>query len=84
MLKLPSLPVTRVVGTVGHVDPGQHPAVGVALDSHQPRPGQAPLVILSPLFGQGQVERSALAVEAMGVVQHRVGVQDVDGAGRIT
>src|SRR3546814_12873166 len=66
-----------VVRAVGDVDPGEHPAMRVALDAHQARPGEIGLDALS-LVRQREVESRAPPVEAVGVVQHGIGVQPVD------
>src|SRR5229473_2754725 len=67
-----------VVGVVHHVDPPFHPAVSVAVDAHGPNPRQFRGNSL-PLVRQRHVEGGALPVIAVGVVQYRVVVDDVQG-----
>src|SRR3546814_16832337 len=49
----------------------------VALDAHQARPGEVGLDAL-PLVREGEVEGRAPPIEAVGVVQHGIGVHHVD------
>src|SRR3546814_6709153 len=65
------------VRAVGDVEPGEQPAMRVALDAHQARPGEIGLDALS-LVRQREVESRAPPVEAVGVVQHGIGVHHVD------
>ena len=52
----------------------------VAFDAHQARPFQFPRDP-GALVRKGQIERGALSIEPMGVVQHGIRVEDIDGTG---
>src|SRR5229473_5550950 len=67
-----------VVGVVDDINPTFHPAVRVAVDTHSACSRQLRGNSL-PLVRQRHVEGGALPVIAMGVVQYRVAVDDVQG-----
>src|SRR6266404_9069118 len=68
----------RVVGVVDDINPTFHPAVRVAVDPHSAYSRQLRGNSL-PLVRQRHVEGGALPVIAVGVVQYRVVVDDVQG-----
>src|SRR6266404_3816590 len=68
-----------VIGAVRHVNPRQHPAMRVTLDANQAGSVQLARDSL-PLIGQREIEGSAFAVEAMRVVQDRIGIDHIDRA----
>src|SRR5258705_11950211 len=69
----------RVIRIVRHVDPSLHPAMGVAIDANGAGPFEFGWNALT-LIRQRQIEGSSLVVIAMGVVQNRIAVDDVQPA----
>jgi hypothetical protein len=65
-----------VVGIVHDVDPTFHPTMGVTVDAHRSSAFQLDRNALV-LVRQSKIEGGAFPIIAMGVVQHRIGVDDI-------
>src|SRR5271163_727346 len=69
----------RVVGVVDHINPPLHPAMSVAVYSNGTWSGQFGRNVLA-LVRQRHIEGGALAIIAVGIVQHRILVDDIQRA----